>query len=126
MSKKAEMEKLDRAIKDGEIRLMTVNSNIVLLTREINTLVELEAKLEENVACLKKRNIIAIAIEFRKSKDDLKRAKARLSLAKGEKEAFAKASSALEKALDRAKEDLDKLKKISDNNVVQGKFRRKE
>lgn len=125
MGKQAELEKLDRTLKDGELRLRTVKMNIDSLTKEINILSELEIQLEQNVKCLKKKNIIAIAIEFKKSKEDLAKTKTRAIALKNDREHFKKASAEVELVMKKAKEELEKLQKIGDNNVLRGKFGKK-
>lgn len=124
MSKKVELEELDRAIRNGEIRLCTVNANIGSLTKEIEHLDTLEMQLEENVKVLKKNNIIAIATEYKKAKEDLAKTRTRLISLKNDRENFKKAADDVKKVMEKAKEDIEKLKKV-DSNVLHGTFGRK-
>lgn len=126
MSKQVELEKLDRAVRDGEIRLQTVNVNINSLTKEIDQLENLENQLEENLKCLKKKSIIAIATEFKKAKEDLKKTKTRLISLKNDRENFKKAANDVEAVMKKAKEDMENLKKNGDSNVLHGTFGRKD
>ena len=125
MSKQVELEKLDRAIRDGEIRLHTVNVNIGSLTKEIDTLDQLEIQLEENLKCLKKKNIIAIATEFKKAKEDLAKTRARLISLKNDRANFTKAAEDVQAVMKKAKEDIDKMKKNGDSNVLHATFGKK-
>ncbi len=125
MTKNAELERLDRAIKDGEIRIRTVQNNIDQLTKEIDTLVTLEKQLEENVGCLKKKNVTVIATEFKKAKDDLARTKTRLINLGNERENFNKSLENAKQVMEKAREHIEKLQK-EENNVLQGKFGRKD
>ena len=124
MGKQEELEKHDRAVKDGEIRLRTVKTNIEVLNREIETLSALEMQLEENVRCLKKKNIVAIAAEFKKAKADLTKTKVRLLALQNDREHFKKSIANLESVMEKSKEEIVKLKN-GDNNVLRGKFGKK-
>ena len=126
MSKLVELEKLDRAIKDGEIRIRTVQNNIDQLTKEIDQLTTLEKQLEENLDCLKKKNVTVIATEFRKAKEDLTRTKARLTNLGNERENFKKSLDNASQVMEKARAEIEKLKKAENNNVLQGKFGRKD
>lgn len=126
MSKKVELEELDRAIRNGEIRFQTVHVNIVSLTKEIDTLDQLETQLEENLKVLKKKNIIAIASDFKKAKEDLVKTRTRLISLKNDREKFKKAADDVQQVMEKAKEDMEKLKKNGDGNVLRGTFGRKD
>jgi chromosome segregation ATPase len=126
VSKKIELEELDRAIKNGEIRLCTVNTNIGSLTKEIEVLDALESELEENLKVLKKKNIVAIATEYKKAKEDLAKTKVRLISLKNDRENFKKAANDVQKAMEKAKQDIEKMKKNGDSNVLHGTFGRKD
>lgn len=125
MSKVVEIEKLDRAIRDGEIRIRTVQSNIEQLSKEIEAITTLQEQLEDNLKCLKKKNITVIATEFKKAKEDLAKSKTRLTVLGNERENFKKAADNAKVVMEKAKEQLEKLKK-SDDNVLTGKFGRKD
>lgn len=125
MGKQEELERLDRTLKDCDVRLRTVKMNIDSLTKEIDTLADLETQLEQNVKCLKKKNIIAIATEFKKAKEDLAKTRIRSIALKNDREQFKKASDEVEWTIKKSKEELEKIQKIGDNNVLRGKFGRK-
>lgn len=126
MNKKEELEKLEKAIKDGEIRLNTIKNNVDILDKEINTLTHLEVQLEANLKCLKKKNIVAMASEFKKAKEDLKKTRVRMIVAKNEREDFKKATEATNYVIAKAKEDIEKVKNFGENNVLYAIFRRKK
>lgn len=125
MGKQEELEKLDRTIKDNEIRRLTVQTNMELLQREVGVLSEVEAQLEENIRCLKKKNIVAMANEYRKAKEDLAKTKARLISLSNDIENFRKATDQVDQSTAKAKEDIEKIKKNADNNILQFSFKRK-
>lgn len=118
-------DKADRAIKDAQIRLNTVKTNLDAIQKEIDTLLPIEATLEENVKFLKKTKVIALADEFRKAKAELAKTRIRLTILQNDRERFRKAFSDVEIYLAEAIKKYKELADIGDNNVVRGKFGRK-
>jgi chromosome segregation ATPase len=125
MGKQDELAKLDRNIKDTEIRLKTFDTNIGTIQKEIDFLLNIEKQLDENISYLKKVKIIALATEFKKAKEDLKKTKTRLVQLKSDRTINEKAHKELGAMLQKNKEAYDRLTQTSDNNVLQGKFGRK-
>ena len=119
MGKTEDIAKLDRTVKDTEIRITTVLANVDALVKEINTLYNKEQELEENVKCLKKNRIIAIAQEFKKSKEELERIRARIIMLNNDKEHFLKSSENMRTFIQDTQKQLEKLQNSSDNNVLQ-------
>lgn len=126
VGKQADLEKIDRTLKDGEIRLRTVKTNLDALEKEIQNLSSLESQLAENVKCLKKKNIVAIATEYKKAKEELSKIRQRAIALKNDREHFKKASEEVECSMKKAKEELEKLQRLGDNNVLRGKFGKKD
>lgn len=124
MGKQADLEKLDRTIKDGEIRLRTVKTNIESLSRDIATLDELEIQLNLNLQCLKEKKIVAIATEYKKAKEDLAKTKVRRIALSNDREHFKKAMAEVEIVMKKAKEEMDYLNEEG-NNVLHVEFGRK-
>jgi len=125
VKRQAELDALDRSIKDGEIRLRTVKMNIEALTKDIDTLAEVEAQLEENIRILKKKRIVAMATEFKKAREDLAKTKTRLIALKNDRENFRKSASQVEQGMEQATDTIAIIKRMSENNVVTGKFGKK-
>lgn len=125
MSRQTDLEKIDRTIKDCEIRIKTFEVNIGTIQKEVDFLFKVETQLEENITYLKKNKIIALASEFRKAKEDLKKTKIRLTQLKSDKMINEKAHKELSYMLEKNKEAYDKLAQTNENNVLQGKFGRK-
>lgn len=126
MSKQVELETLDRAIKDGQIRLCTLQSNIDVLNGKINKLCEIERQIEENVACLKKNKIVAIASEFKKVKEELVKTKRMLIVARNEREDTKKAMDNVNRMINDSREAIENIKRSGENNVVHGNFGKKD
>jgi hypothetical protein len=119
-----ELEKADRLVKDADVKLRTINTALEGVNREIQQLVAVEVQLEENLQFLKKKNIIALAQEYKKGKEDLMKTKNRLSMLRIDHSNISRAQVDCEAYLQKAKQSYAKLLK-GDNNVVRGKFGRK-
>lgn len=126
MSKQIELEKLDRAIKDSNIRACTVKSNIEVLNREIDGLGKLEATVEENIQFLKRKKVIAMADEFKKAKEELKKIQTRLIMSRNEREDYRKALDNVNKVIKDSLEAIEKIKHEGDNNVLHANFGKKD
>lgn len=124
MSKHQDIDRLTRAIRDCEDRLRVFKSNLNTIDSEILQLNTIESQLEENIAFLRKKHIIALAKEYKAVKDDMARTKARLSMLRIDRSNIDRANTDIQSALDKMKTDLAKT--LSEpNNVVYGIFRRK-
>lgn len=126
MSKKDELEKADRAIKDAEQRLRAVKNSLEAIEKEVDILSTLETQLEANVKFLKKKNIIALAAEYKKAREDLIKTKTRLGLIKTDREKIRNIYHEIELAIFKAKQSYDENIKESENNVIRGKFGRQD
>lgn len=122
MGKQEELSKIDRTIKDSEIRLRTFKTNIDVIQKEIDFLLNVEGQLQENIKYLKKVKIITLATEYKKAKEDLKKTKNRLLQLKSDKAINDKAHKEVTVFIEKNKELYDKLTKHNENNVLQGKF----
>lgn len=125
MNRYEDVLKLEREIKDTEIRIRTVRTNIVTQDRDIASLLTLEKTLSDNVGCLKKKQIIAIAQEFKKAKEDLTRTKTRIASLNNNRDDLIRAEKEMVDSLNLLTKELEKVNKSLENNVVQGKFGRK-
>jgi len=122
---KTELALIDRAIKDTEIRLKTIQIHLEALEKEINYFSILEKQLEENFKYLKQDKIIALASEFKKTKEELQRVRSFLAIRRKDLEAHRKAFKAANNHLDLCKKRYEQLIKYETNNVIQGIFGRK-
>lgn len=125
MTRQSDIAKLDRNIKDGEIRLKTFAVNIVTIQKEVDFLSNLEKQLETNIGFLKKNKIVTLAEEYKKAREDLKKTKIRLMQLRSDKAVNEKAHKDLENTVIKNKEAYEKLVKQEENNVLHGKFGRK-
>lgn len=114
----ARIDELDRAIRDADSRMKTVSINVEALNKEIASLITLKATLEDNISCLKAKQVITIAQEFKKAKDDLGKTKHRLSTLSNDREHFVKVFNDLKSWIVIANQEIAKLNKAADENVL--------
>jgi hypothetical protein len=122
MSKQDDLSKLEIAIKDAELRLEVFNRNIGVIQKEIELLLAVQKQLEENIVQLKKPKVTAMAIEYKKAKEEFKKTKVRLSYLNIDKSANEKAYLEVKFSLEKAQETYKELEKKGENNVIHGKF----
>lgn len=114
-----ELSKLDNAIKDAEVRIKTVSANLIALDKEILLLCELEKTLKENVKCLKEKQVVAVAKEFKKAKEELKKTQAKIISLRNDRDHFSRITKEMETALKNTKKEIERLQKAIENNVLQ-------
>ena len=122
MSNLQELDKLDRAIKDAEFRLKSIEANIVKVEHEINVLIPFQQQLELNIDFLKKSEVIPIALEFKKARQELTRTKARIGALNSDLSRSSQACSEIVKIIEKFRKDFKKLSEVSSNNILKGKF----
>jgi len=122
MGKQDELNKLYRAIKDSEVRMNTFSVNMNTIQKEMNFHINTEKQLEENLAYLKDIKVIALATQYKKTKEDIGKTKKRLSELRSDMASNKKAYEDTETVLKKNRTAYDKLTKDSENNVIQGKF----
>lgn len=123
MGKQDDLIKGDRQIKDGESQIKKFQNEVNAFNKEIERLTVLEEMLTANLKFLKKKNIVALAAEFKKAAEDLKTTKARIKILTGDRDNSTNGGKRVAKAIEKIKEDQAKLIRSMENNVVQGKFR---
>jgi chromosome segregation ATPase len=124
VNKQQELDKLAHSIKDAEVRLKVFKSNLDTIEKELTQLGMLESKLRDNIKYLRKKHVIALALEYRKSKDELNKTKNRLAMIRIDRENISRASKEVEDFLNKNKESYAGLLK-EQNNVIKGTFGRK-
>lgn len=121
-----DLDQLTAAIKDLEIRLHTYRIALIKNAEEIELLEDLKEILKDNIAELKRESIIAMASEYKKAKDDLKRTETRLSFLRIDRLTYEKAFNSQVKVMDflvlKYNETVIRLQ----NNVIKVKFGRKD
>lgn len=125
MANNVEILKLERLIKDAEVRAHTFKLQIETVQKEIDSLLNLEKQLQNNINYLKGNKTIALVAEYKKAKEDLKKTKLRLSFLKADKLTGEKAYKDILNTIEKSKENLKKLSEEK-NNVIKGKFGKNE
>lgn len=110
------LSKLDRAIKDAEIRIRTFQTSIGALDKEIESLTQLESTLEENIKNLKAQRIIAIAQEYKKAKEELKKVKSRIVLLSNDREHYRANIKDASLLLENSRKEYEKIN--TSNNIL--------
>jgi hypothetical protein len=126
VDKTEELSRIERIIKDSEIRLCAIKSNLDLFEKEIELLETLEAEFYENLKVLKRKKIVAVASEYKKIKQNLNKAKQRLMEIKAQKDQNIRAHKEMVDYLNKYKELFEKLELEGKNNVLYPKFGKKD
>lgn len=124
MGKQADIDKLTNAVRDAEAQLKVFKHNLGILDREIAQLNAVEAQLDENIKFLRKKNIVALAKEYKAAKDDMNKTKNRLAMLRIDRSNIDRATSDIDSFVNKTKEELTKLLNAP-SNVLYGLFRRK-
>lgn len=122
MNKVEKLDQLDRAIKDCEIKLKSVQTNIENIDKEISVLSPRKAELEQNIRFHKKEGTVSIAHEFKKVRGELSKTKARLILITADRKKAIVAYQQIQDIVDKFKNDHMALLKTSENNVLRVLF----
>jgi len=112
---------LQNAIKDSEVRLVSIRDSVRAVNVELDTLEAVKLALEENIRCLKKKKIVAIAQEFKKSKEELQKTLNRIEMQSNNRAHFLKTERLHVEMIEKIKEDIEKLEKADKNNVLKFK-----
>ena len=122
MSYLQELDRLERTIKEAEIRLKQIKSSMDVMEKEIDQLTSLEAQLEQNLNFLKKKHVIALAAEFRKAKISLTNTKNRLAFLRIDRENVRRAHADTEMFIFKCQESYVTTMNSSANNVINVDF----
>lgn len=118
MGKLEELDKLNRAIQDVDLRLKSIQANIDKIDNEINILVPQKNELKKNIEFHKSSGTIPLAHEFKKSRAELSKVTARLILITFDRSKAAQACKEIDNILEKFKRDQAKLLKTNENNVL--------
>lgn len=122
MSKTVDIERIELAIKDLESRIRNLKFALDHNENETQELAALKIVLKENIIELKRDHIIAVAHEFKRSKDDLVKTSIRLNYLMLDKRMYRKAFEGQEATLVLLKRKLAEAVEKTKNNVIYIKF----
>ena len=124
MSKTEDLAKLENSIKEAETRLKSVQTSVEAIALEIRKVIVIEETLIENVNILKKKQIVAMAQEYKKAKEELRRVRGRLIVLRNDQAHINKAFQDVNDVLKGIQDQHRKMLVDSENNVI--KFRRRD
>lgn len=125
-------EDLNRAshvLLDAQVRLQTIQAQILKIDKDLAMLTMVELNLEENIRVLKRRRAIVMASEYKKSLSDLNTCKTRMSFLRVDKENILKNEKHADTIYRKAREEYDRLLYLvhnPPNNVIYVDFGRKD
>ncbi len=117
-----ELDLLNRAIKDNDIRLYSIKAGIDQLDKEIAVLTPRKKELEQNLEFLKKQETIPLAQEFKKTKAELSKTVSRLNTITADRAKAHQAALTAEQIIAKFKRDHANLVISSENNILKGNF----
>jgi len=126
MGLKEDLEKLEVQTSRLEERLKSITYERDVIAQQMNSIEILKTHLEVNLRFLKKRKVIALAMEFKKVKQDLITANTRLKSLSEDKGFLDKAIIKMDAMIKKSKDDYTQLSKKSNSKVLQGNFKGKK
>lgn len=129
MYRTEDLNKASHVLLDAQVRLQTVQSQILQLEKEIALLNMIEANLEENIRVLKNRRYVVSAMEFKKSSNDLNAVQVRRSFLRVDRENCLKIEKHAQIMYDKSKTEHERLFELihnPPNNVIQVDFTRRK
>ncbi len=122
MSKIEQLDKLDKAIKDADIRLKSIQMNIEKIEVEISTLSPKKNELKQNLEFHKKEGTVPLAHEYKKARAELSKTTARLILLAADLKKSKDACQQVIEIIEKFKNDHAVLIKTGENNILRPKF----
>ena len=122
MTKTQQIDQLDRAIRDSDIRLYSVKSNIDNISKEVEGLSIRKNELEQNLDFLKQEDTIPLAQVYKKVKSELAKINSRLNIITSDRAKAQNAATEIEYIIAKLKRDHAALIISSENNILKGNF----
>lgn len=122
MDKATEVISAEALVREAEVSLHTIQYHLRAVDREVETLEALQGQLEDNIDILKKQKIIALAQEYKRSREELNKTRNMLILARNSRNQFLASQKEAEKYLNRCNETYEIIVARSENNVIFGLF----
>ena len=122
MSRIVELDMLNRAIKDAEIRLGSVKSAVEQIDKEIASLTPRKEELERNLEFLKQSTTIPLAQEFKRTRAELSKTRIRLANITSDRTKANDAIIAITEIIAKFKKDYEEMIIKSENNILRGSF----
>lgn len=126
MNNVAELDRIKQLLLDLETKYQVLLYNRSVLEKEQAQLVLIQAQLNENINALRQQRVVALALEFKKARDDLIRTQIRLNLVSRDLETLVRACNTAKDMIDKGKQDYAKVLKGLESVVIQGNFRSRD
>lgn len=112
---------MKRIIKDSEVKLVTIRENIQAVEKELGILKNVSFSLQENIRCLKENKIVAVAKEFKKAKEELKKTTNRILMLNNDLNHYDKVMKQQIEMITKVEEDIKRLENADKNNILKFK-----
>lgn len=122
MNKAEQLDQLDKAIKDADIRLKSIICNVEQIDKEISVLSPRKNELEKNIEFHKRSGTIPLAHEYKKAKLELSKVRVRLNAITSDRSKAVQATKDIEKIIEKFRKDHYELLRTSENNVLRVLF----
>jgi hypothetical protein len=126
MEKKIELETTLREIDILKSQLSNIKVQIGHIEHEMDGLTTYKYQLEENKRILKKRNIVALAVEFKKVKDDIAQIKRKINVLRTERDVQRLYYNRIEDQLNYFLFKYKHLSSLPEHQVLQGDFKKEK
>lgn len=119
------IEKIQLSIKTMEEKLRSIRVGLYGVEKDIDILSTHAAQLERNVQYLKKKNVITLASEFKKIKEELDTVNKKLEQLRSDRENFRTIYARAELEMIKLMDELDYLLHDPGATVIEADFRRR-
>lgn len=125
MLPKEDIAKIERNLREAELRLAANKAKVDILSREKDSMVVLQGQLAENLKNLKLKGIIALVMEYRKIQSDISKTKVRIGQIEWDLATAEYALKETTKTINQLRILFEKLLAEVGKNVLQGKWPKK-
>jgi chromosome segregation ATPase len=125
MNKADEIEKAEKALKEASERLGNLTAYVAKLESELYVLKNIEETLKENITILKSEDIIAVASEFKRSKEELTKIQQRIAVTNIDKANNERSIAKIQKTMIECREALAQAMLVPLAPILEGNFRSK-
>ena len=125
MPQKDDLAKVERSIREAEIRLTTTKIKIEAQDKELFHLASLKNELESNIKNLKQKGVAAVASEYKKAKTDLLKTNVKITQIQWDKAVLQKIYDETLQLKKNGASALEAIVEKIGKNVLHGKFPKK-
>ena len=126
MNKLVDLNEAERDLKEAQDRQDALSAHVSKVGNEIALVEHVIKNLQENISILKSRQIITIAVEYKKAKDDLEKLRNNLTMLKINKNSLEHSTSQAGKFLAECRERYAVTLKNQGSRVIEVDFGRND